>query len=382
MDSIYMDNGATSFPKAPGVAEAVAHYLCDVGININRGSYAQAVDAATIVLETRRRLARLFHFLGDESQVIFTPGATFGLNQILKGFVRPGDHVIVSSLEHNAVMRPLQELYGQGVEYSCIPADSDGNTDSRELNNLIRTNTRLILVNHASNVSGNVIPLEEISRICWQKGIPLAVDAAQTAGHHPIDFAALHLAALCVPGHKGLLGPQGLGALLLADNFVQELQPLLTGGTGSASDKFVQPKFLPDRFESGTQNLPGIFGLHAALGYLEGQGVENIGSREQELTESFLTELQNLPLRILGLKARERVAVISIDCAHIDNAIAAFRLEEEFGILTRCGLHCAPMAHQTLQSFPQGSIRFSLGAMTTDADVEKTVRAIRQVCCS
>lgn len=379
MNSIYLDNGATSFPKAPGVAEAMIHYICDVGTNINRGTYAKAIDAASIVLDTRRKLAKLFHFTGPESHVVFTSGATYGLNQILKGFLKPGDHVIVSSLEHNAVLRPLTELKAQGVEVSAIPADREGATKASELLPLLRLNTRLVLICHASNVSGTLFPLEELSFFCWKEGLPLAVDAAQTAGHRAIDFEALRLAALCVPGHKGILGPQGIGALLLAPDFAAAQRPLVTGGTGSISDSEVQPDFLPDRFESGTQNLPGIFGLHAALSYLEKRGIDAIGQHEAVLTDMLIQGLRGLPLRILGA-LEKRVGIVSVDFSNIDNAAAAFRLEDEYGILTRCGLQCAPMAHRTLGSFPEGSVRFSVGHKTTMEEIRITVQAVREIC--
>lgn len=379
MRSIYLDNGATSFPKAPGVAEAMMHYIRDVGANINRGSYAQALDAGTVVLETRRQLARIFHFTGPESHVVFTPGATYGLNQLLRGFLSAGDHVIVSSLEHNAVLRPLHELEMAGVSVSVIPADAEGRTDPDDIRPLMQAATKLVLVCHASNVSGNLFPLEAVAKLCREEGISLAVDAAQTAGHYPIDFEELHLAALCVPGHKGLLGPQGIGALLLAPEFARKLRPIVTGGTGSISDQVVQPEFLPDRFESGTPNLPGIFGLHAALTYIEEKGIPFFQHREAKLAERLVQGLQGLPLRILGAGA-PRVGVVSIDFADIDNGTASFQLEDTYGILTRCGLQCAPQAHHTLGSFPEGSVRFSIGYATTEEEIDKTIQAVREIC--
>lgn len=380
MRQIYLDNAATSFPKAPGVAEAMLHYIRDIGANINRSTYAQAMDAASIVLDARRRLASLVHFPGPATHVVFTPGATYGLNLILKGSLKSGEHIIVSSLEHNAVMRPLAELGAQGIAVSCIPADRQGRTDARAFTSLIRPATRLALISHASNVSGNVFPLEEIAEICHQRNLPLALDASQSAGHIPIDFAGWNLSALCVPGHKGLLGPQGIGAVLLSEGFANRLRPLVTGGTGSASDSEVQPEWLPDRFEAGTQNVPGIFGLQAALVYLEQRGVRSIAAHEALLTESFLAGLQGLPLRVLGGEAMERVGVVSLNFSAMDNARVAFQLEERYGILTRCGLHCAPAAHRTLGSFPAGSVRFSFGYANTREEVELTLQAIREIC--
>ncbi len=377
----YLDNGATSFPKAPGVGAAVAAYLEHVGVNINRSTYGPANDAAMAVLDVRAALKELFAFPGRETHVLFTPGATWGLNQILRGFLRPGDHVLVSSLEHNAVMRPLTELAEAGITFTRIPADRQGITRPGDVAPLLRGNTRLILVSHASNVCGTVFPLEETAALCREKGIPLAVDAAQTAGHLPIDFGALGLAALCVPGHKGLLGPQGIGALLLREDFAAQLRPICTGGTGSASDSEVQPPYLPDRFESGTQNIPGILGLGRGAAFVKETGVPALERHERERTAQFLEGLKGLPVRLAGLPdIRGRVGVISLDFPQMDNAEAAYRLESEFGVLTRCGLHCAPSAHRTLGTFPQGTVRFSLGWANTPADVDAALIGIRSIC--
>lgn len=234
------------------------------------------------MLETREQLARLFHFPYGVERVIFTPGCTWGLNTILKGYLQPGDHVIVSSLEHNAVMRPLTELTHQGVTFTRIPASATGETRAEDLLPLIQSNTKLVLVSHASNVSGTIFPLEAVAQICKTKNLPLALDGAQSAGHLTIDFAGLGLSALSVPGHKGLLGPQGIGALLLTPAFAEALRPLITGGTGSVSNLEEQPAYLPDKFESGTLNLPGIFGLHAALSYLEQNSMSQLQQRQKD----------------------------------------------------------------------------------------------------
>ena len=377
MRTVYLDNGATSFPKAPGVGEAMADYLKHNGANVNRGTYGRASSAAMTVLETREQLKELFHFPGEETDVILTPGHTYGLNQVLCGFLHPGDHVIVSSMEHNAVMRPLMQLQERGVAFSRIPADSAGRSRAEDLLPLIRENTKLVMVSHASNVSGTLFPLEETARLCRSRGIPLAVDAAQTAGHRDLDFAALHLAALSVPGHKGLLGPQGIGALLLDRDFAERLDPIVTGGTGSASDSECQPVYMPDRFESGTINLPGIFGLHAALSFILERGADALGQHEQILTERFLQGIRDLPVRIAGpCNTREQVGVVSVDFGDLDNGEIAYALERDYGILTRVGLHCAPNAHKTLGTFPQGTVRFSFGYATTEEEIDLAINAI------
>ncbi len=379
MQTIYLDNAATSFPKPAGVSARMKEYMDSVGATINRSVYGAAQDAGLVTLRLRERLARLFSFPEKPTHVILTPGATAGLNFILKGFLRPGDHCLVSSMEHNAVMRPLLQL--SGVEFDRIPCDSEGRLDPAAMLPLIRPNTRLCIMAHGSNVCGTVQDAATVGTICAEHGIAFALDAAQTAGHIPIDFQALHLSALCVPGHKGLLGPSGIGALLLRDDFAHALTPLLAGGTGSASDSEYLPDYLPDRFESGTPNLPGIYGFEEALRFIEETGIDALRAHELELTARFLEGLRTIPnLRLCGTEElSRRVGVISVDFTQADNAEAAFRLENEFGILTRCGLHCAPSAHKTLGTFPQGTVRFSLGFSSTAADVDAALAALRAI---
>ena len=379
MQTIYLDNAATSFPKPAGVSARMKEYMDSVGATINRSVYGAAQDAGLVTLRLRERLARLFSFPEKPTHVILTPGATAGLNFILKGFLRSGDHCLVSSMEHNAVMRPLLQL--QGVEFDRIPCDEEGRLDPAAMLPLIRPNTRLCVMAHGSNVCGTVQDAAAVGAICAEHGIAFALDAAQTAGHIPIDFQALHLSALCVPGHKGLLGPSGIGALLLRDDFAHALTPLLAGGTGSASDSEYLPDYLPDRFESGTPNLPGIYGFEEALRFIEETGIDALRAHELELTARFLEGLRTIPnLRLCGTEdLSRRVGVISVDFTQADNAEAAFRLESEFGILTRCGLHCAPSAHKTLGTFPQGTVRFSLGFSSTAADVDAALAALRAI---
>ena len=379
MQTIYLDNAATSFPKPAGVSARMKEYMDSVGATINRSVYGAAQDAGLVTLRLRERLARLFSFPEKPTHVILTPGATAGLNFVLKGFLRPGDHCLVSSMEHNAVMRPLLQL--SGVEFDRIPCDEEGRLDPAAMLPLIRPNTRLCVMAHGSNVCGTVQDAAAVGAICAEHGIAFALDAAQTAGHIPIDFQALHLSALCVPGHKGLLGPSGIGALLLRDDFAHALTPLLAGGTGSASDSEYLPDYLPDRFESGTPNLPGIYGFEEALRFIEETGIDALRAHELELTARFLEGLRTIPnLRLCGTEdLSRRVGVISVDFTQADNAEAAFRLESEFGILTRCGLHCAPSAHKTLGTFPQGTVRFSLGFSSTAADVDAALAALRAI---
>ena len=371
---IYLDNAATSFPKAPGVGQAMLEYIDRVGVNVNRSVYGPAAEAGLQVLTLREKLSKLFHH-DSPNRVILTAGATAALNLAIKGFLHPGDHVLVSSMEHNAVMRPLVQL---GIDFDRVPCDGEGFLQAEQIEPLIRSSTRLFVLNHASNVSGSVQDVMAVSRICQKHGIPLVLDASQSAGHIPIDFQELSLAALAVPGHKGLLGPQGIGALLLSRDFAERLSPLIAGGTGSMSDSEALPPYLPDRFESGTPNLPGIYGWLAALEYLEEIGIEARQQHETMLTERFLRGIAEIDgVQLVGSEdPARRVAVIAVDYLHRDNAEAADRLEQAFGILTRCGLHCAPSAHKTLGTFPRGVVRFSPGWSTTVEEIDRTIAAI------
>jgi len=375
--TIYLDNGATSFPKPDGVSQAMKNYMDRVGATINRSVYGSAQDAGLVTLQLRESLARLFHFTAPATHVILTPGATWGLNMAIKGLLKPGDHCIVSSMEHNAVMRPLLQL--KGVEFDRIACNREGLFDPADVEKLIRPNTKLLVMAHGSNVCGSVQDAAAVGEICERHGIDYVLDAAQTAGHYPIDFEAFHLSALSVPGHKGLLGPSGIGALLMTDEFARKLDPIVAGGTGSASDSEYLPDYLPDRFESGTPNMPGVYGFEAALRYVEGRGIDALRAHEMQLCERFLNGLKDIRgAKLCGTwDLSRRVGVISVDFVDQDNALAAFRLETEYGILTRCGLHCAPSAHKTLDTFPRGTVRFSLGFASTEEDVDAALAAIR-----
>lgn len=377
MNRIYLDNGSTSFPKAPGVGSAMAEYIESVGVNIARGGYEEAYSAAETVLETREQLCRLFGWDKPE-QVIFTSGITASLNTLLKGFLRPGDHVLTTSMEHNAVMRPLRQLEARGVQVEQIPCSEDGSLSLELLPSLFRPNTRLLVMTHASNVCGTVMPVAQVAALCRLHGVRIVVDCAQSGGLLPISMRDWGIDALAFAGHKSLLGPQGIGGFLVRADFASELDPLLSGGTGSVSHLETVPDFLPDRFEAGTQNLPGIFGLHAALSFLEQQGIERIYAHEMACTKMLLEGFSALPgIRIVGKQGlEERTAVVSLDFLTMDNAEAAFALENRFGIQTRCGLQCAPSAHRTLGTFPQGTVRFSPGFQTKPEEVLQAVEAV------
>lgn len=377
---VYLDNAATSYPKAPGVASAMADYVEKVGATINRSSYASAQEAGLVTLSLRERLCRLFNH-PDPTHAVLTPGATAGLNMVIKGLLRPGDHCLVSSMEHNAVMRPLVQLEREGVAFERIPCDAQGRLRLEALPGMIKLNTRLVVMAHGSNVCGTVQDAEAVGKICRERGVPLALDAAQTAGHIEVDFERFGLSALVVPGHKGLLGPQGIGALLLDADFARRLTPLVAGGTGSASYSEELPGWMPDRFESGTPNMPGVYGWEAALGWLENTGIETLENHEKTLSKRFLEGIYGLKnVKLYGATVPEGwTGVFSVGFLNCDNAEAAWRLEREFGILTRCGLHCAPSAHKTLGSFPEGSVRFSTGWANTEADIDAALSAIAAI---
>ena len=380
MKTTYLDNAATSFPKPEGVSSRMKEYMDTVGATINRSVYGAAQDAGLVTLLLRESLKKFFHFPDPVTHVILTPGATAGLNMVIKGYLRPGDHCIVSSMEHNAVMRPLLQL--EGVEYDRIQANREGLINAADVESLIRPNTRLLIMAHGSNVCGAVQDAAAVGEICRKHGIAFALDVAQTAGHIDIDFEKWGLSALVAPGHKGLLGPSGIGVMLLRDDFAKQLNPLIAGGTGSASDSEYLPDYLPDRFESGTPNLPGIYGLAASMEFLQKEGLEKLHEHEMVLCKRFLDGVAQIPGAVVcgphGLE--NRVGVISLDFPGQDNAEVAYRLEMDHGILTRCGLHCAPSAHKSLDTFPRGTVRFSLGFASTEEDVDTALAAIKAVC--
>ena len=384
MDAIYLDNACTSFPKPDAVPRAMYNYMCQVGSNVNRGCYQRAYRVEETVYETRQMLCRLFG--GDDIRnVVFTKNVTESLNVLLKGFLKPGDHVIVSSMEHNAVMRPLVQLEKLGVAFTRAMCDETGALDPAALEGCLRPNTKAVVMTHASNVCGTMLPIAAAGEFCAAHGLRFFVDGAQTGGVFPIHTGEMHIDALAFTGHKGLLGPQGIGGFLLRGGMEGELEPLLSGGTGSVSHLEELPDFMPDRFEPGTPNLPGIVGLHAALSWLEETGMEAIQAHELALTRRFLDGLlalraAGLPLKIIGREDTEgRTGVVSIQTTDRDMAEVACRLDEDYGIMTRVGLHCAPSAHKTLGTYPAGTIRFSFGWHNTEEEIDRALDALEHI---
>lgn len=383
-DRIYFDQASTSFPKAPGVATAMYAYLTSLGTNVNRGCYEDAYAAEETVFNTRKLLAQLFHFPLTKN-VILTGNITQSLNMLLKGLLRPGDHVLVSSMEHNAVMRPLVQLSRDGISFDRIPCRRDGTMILEQAEAMIRPSTKAIITLHASNVCGTHMPLAELGDICRRHHLFFLADTAQTAGIFPLDMEQLHIDGLAFTGHKGLRGPQGTGGFLISKQLSDQMEPLISGGTGSVSHTEEVPSFLPDRFEPGTPNLPGIFGLHAALKELTPLSMEQIRTKELSLTGYFLEKLMELDpsekhLRIIGRKDLSmRSAVVSIQTLDEDMASVAWHLDHDYHIMTRVGLHCAPNAHKTLGTYPAGTIRFSFGPQNTNDEIDFCIRALKEI---
>ena len=385
MNRIYLDQASTSFPKAPGVAQAMMDYLTMNGSNVNRGCYSSAYSAEEVIYETRQLLAELFHFSRCKN-VIFTPNVTTSLNFILKGLLKPGDHILVSAMEHNAVMRPVVQLAACGISFDRIPCRRDGSMILEQVKPLIRPETKAIVTLHASNVCGTRMPLTALGEICQRHHLYFIVDSAQTAGIVPIDMTASHIDALAFTGHKGLRGPQGTGGFLVTEELAEQMEPLISGGTGSVSHTEEIPDFLPDRFEPGTPNMPGIYGLHKALLFLKIKNhMQTSYEKEEALTSYFLQQLFALDdtekhIRIIGKKdLTDRNAVVSIQTPEMDMAQVAWQLDSEYGIMTRVGLHCAPNAHKTLGTYPAGTIRFSFGPENTQEELDAAIYGLKKI---
>lgn len=390
MQQIYLDNASTTFPKPQAVADAVYQYITHAGTNISRGTCATTTE--DLVFATREQLCRFFG--GEDSKnVVFTKNITESLNIIIKGLLHSGDHVLVSAMEHNAVMRPLQQIGAEltldnapadAITFSRIPCNEEGALCLDTLPQLVRPNTKAIIMTHASNVCGTVQPLAQLGSFCHEHGLQFIVDSAQTAGVLPINMQTLHIDALAFTGHKGLLAPQGIGGFVLCESIIDEITPLIVGGTGSLSHTEHTPHFMPDKFEAGTLNLPGIAGLHASLTWLQQQGIGKILTHELTLTQQFLDGLQQLEaqklLHIVGKRdCSERVGVVSISTDITDIAELAFILADKYAIATRVGLHCAPNAHKTLGTYPTGTLRFSFGWHNTAEEVNVALQALKEV---
>lgn len=375
---LYFDNAATTFPKPEVVYEAVNECMRNYCANPGRGGHKLALQSGRVILEARELLAELFNAKAIEN-IILTHNATDSLNLALKGFLKKGDHVITTSMEHNSVLRPLKALEKLGVETTIVEANKSGEIDIIEVEKNIRKETKLIAATHASNVIGTLQPIAELGAICTEYGLELLVDASQTAGGFDIDVTKMNISMLAFTGHKGLMGPQGTGGLYVREGLA--LQPMREGGTGSMSDSLYQPEILPDRFESGTHNTPGIAGLCAGIKFIKAEGIENIRWHESELVKYFIKGLESIKdVRLYGIRDPERQApVVSINIGEAGSSDISYILDQTFDIATRSGLHCAPLAHKTIGTLEQGTVRFSFGYFNTKDQVKTAVEAIKQI---
>ncbi|MBC8059134.1 MAG: aminotransferase class V-fold PLP-dependent enzyme [Clostridiaceae bacterium] len=374
---IYLDNAATTFPKPDKVYEEMFDYMKTYAANPGRGAHDMSIIASTKVLETRQLIGNLFN-IEDPFNIIFTSNTTDSLNIAIKGILKKGDHVITTVLEHNSVLRPLNKLKSNEVTTTFLGMDENGNISLSMLKRSIRKKTKAIIINHASNVIGTIQDIEKIGEIAKAKGIIFIVDAAQSAGVIDIDVKRCHIDLLAFPGHKGLLGPQGTGGLFIAPGI--KLETLKEGGTGSNSHSLDQPDFLPDRFESGTLNTPGIVGLGQGISYILDEGIENIRKKEEALTDTLLSEIAKLPfIKVYGNKSKvNRCAVISFNIENMDSSLLGYELNKR-GIAVRTGYHCAPLIHKALGTTNFGTVRVSLGYFNTFLEIELLIKALKEI---
>jgi cysteine desulfurase/selenocysteine lyase len=384
---IYFDNAATSWPKPPGVAEAMVHFLESVGANPGRAAHRQALESGRIVYDAREAVCELFH-APDPLRVAFTKNVTEALNLALLGLLRPGDHVITSSMEHNSMMRPLRALERQpeqgfgGVEVTVVECSPQGVLDPAAVEAALQPDTRLVALNHASNVLGTLLPVDEVGRLCRERGLLLLVDTAQTGGAYPVNMQTDQIDLLAFTGHKSLGGPMGTGGLIVGERVDEtEIAPLIRGGTGSRSQYEVQPDFLPDMCESGTLNVVGLAGLQVGVRWVLEHGVQAIRAHEVALIQVLIEGLQEIPgVTVYGtLDPELQAATVSFNIAHMAPSEAGLRLDDEYAILCRVGLHCAPVAHKTIGTFPDGTVRFGLSAFNTVEEVRIAVDAVRHL---
>lgn len=376
--SVYLDNAATSFPKPDTVYQAVDHALREIGVGPGRGGYRRGLEAGRLIFRAREAVAALIG-AGDSERIVFTHSATESLNLAVSGLLRPGDHVITTTMEHNSLARPLHVAEQRGVDVTWLKADGRGCIDSRQVADALRPATRLVALSHCSNVTGTIQPLAEIGAITRGAGVFLLVDAAQSAGSLPIDVGEMAVDLLAAPGHKGLLGPQGTGFLYVAAGI--ELAPLMVGGTGGHSSGLDQPAAMPERLESGTLNTPGIAGLLAGIEFIEAIGRTAIRSAETALVDQLVTGLGTIHgVTLYGpAEPERRGSVVSFTVAGHDPSQIGFHLDRDFGISVRVGLHCAPLAHQTIGTYPAGTVRVSPGWFTTARDIDLFLQALHTI---
>lgn len=378
---VYLDNGSTSFPKPKIVSDSIYNYLTNIGGNPGRSNHSNALEANRSVYIAREKICNFFNYDKPEN-VIFTNNITSSLNILLNGIIKSGDHVITSSMEHNSVIRPLYNLKNiLDIDLDIVQANALGIIDVNNIKNLIKPNTKLIVITHASNVTGSIQPIKEIGEVCKKHGIFFILDSAQSAGILDINFKELSLNALAFTGHKSLLGPQGIGGFIIDDKLNEICNPLVLGGTGSLSHSLIQPDFLPDKFESGTLNIPGIVGLYEAIKFIESEGLNTIYEHNSYLRSYLIAGILNMPnYKISGvLDKKYSTSCISITHSKLDVSELSYILESDFNINNRSGLHCAPLAHKTIGTFPNGTVRLSLGYFNTVEEIKYTIDSLNKI---
>ncbi len=375
---VYFDNAATTFPKPDIVYDRVMKVMKEYGANPGRSGHKLALKASREIFETRNLISKFFN-TGNPMNIIFTFNCTESLNIGIKGILKPGDHVITTSMEHNSVLRPIKYLEKTGVESTIIKADEKGIIDPLDIQRAIKPNTKLIVTTHVSNLTGSIMPIKSIGEIAKENNIYYLVDAAQSAGVYNIDVQKMNIDILAFPGHKGLLGPQGTGGLYIRDDI--DLEGIFQGGTGSVSYSLEQPEIKPDKYESGTLNAPGVIGLGEGIRYIMEKGINNIRIYEEELTKHFIEEAMKIDgIKLYGpLDINKQGAVVSLNIRDVDSSEVSYLLDEEYDIAVRPGLHCAPLAHKTIGTFEQGVIRFSFGLFNTHKEIEYGIKALKEI---
>lgn len=375
---VYFDNGATTFPKPDVVYDSIMTAMKEYGANPGRSGHKMALKASRGIYETRELMGKLFNF-NNPMNIILTFNATQSLNIGIKGTLKPGDHVITTSMEHNSVLRPITYLDKFGVESTIVYGDEKGRIKASDIEKEIKKNTKLIVTTHLSNLTGTILPIEEIGKIAKVHGILYMVDASQSAGVYDIDLQKMNIDLMGFPGHKGLLGPQGTGGLIIREGLTPT--EIFQGGTGSASNSLTMPDILPDKYEAGTENAPGLVGLGAGIKYILDRGIHDIRRYEEEITAHFIEEALKIDgIKLYGpLNKEEQGAVVALNIKDADSSEVSYILDSEYDIAVRPGLHCAPLAHKTIGTLEQGAVRFSFGIFNTHDEIEFAIKALKQI---
>lgn len=377
---IYLDNASTTFPKPKIVADSIYNYLVNIGGNANRGNYSNSLEGDKELFLAREKICNFFNF-DKISNVIFTNNVTSSLNILIRGLAKEGSHFISSTMDHNSTLRPLFDCKdNNGIELSLVEGDTKGFIDIAKLSELIQPNTRAIILSHGSNVTGSIQNLEAVGALCKNNNIFFIIDSAQTAGSIKIDMQKLNANAIAFTGHKSLLGPQGIGGFIIDDSINSECTPLISGGTGSLSHLLHQPDFLPDKFESGTLNMPGIIGLSRAIDFINEVSLDEIHNKLYLLRKKLIDGLLNINgITVYGdITCQKSTTCVSINYKDYDPAELSFYLSEN-GIKTRSGLHCAPLAHKSIGTFPGGTTRLSVGYFNTEDEIDYTLSVLNSI---